>query len=597
MNRPLLLLFSLTLAVMGCHREILLECESFDHTGGWLIDPQFSLEMGSPYLLAHGLGRPVEDARTGFEVEAAGTYHLWARTKDWTSGRRGDEFSRFRILIDEVPTDRIPWFSEGWGWHYAGKVDLDKGEHEIVLRDSLGMDARCDAIYLSNRYREPGNEARFLEPFRRALLQESEHPDSVVRADLVVVGGGIAGCAAALAAAEKGLQVALVHDRPVVGGNASSEVRVHTLGVYGHFERILRQLDTEHYPNGSPEAFSDQEKRQRNMENAPGVTLYLNFRAYATVNGEGSLKAVDARHTASGQRIRFEAPLFADCTGDGWIGYWAGAECMYGREASGTYGEGWEEQGDLWSPAEADKSVMGASLLWRSQETEEASPFPEVPWAGDVAGDFPAREGSWQWEWISDELHQADQAEQIRDRLFMAIYASFANEKKKPDNEKLALEWVGHILGKRESRRIKGDYVYTFNDVREHRSFPDSVVVEERAVDVHYRQKDKDPARPEFLSEALYFEAGRYTIPYRSLYAADVSNLFMAGRCFSCSHLGLGGPRVMRTTGQMGAAVGYAAALCRTHDCSPRAIYEDHLSEYMALVLGADAQAGSPAME
>jgi hypothetical protein len=114
------------------------------------------------------------------------------------------------------------------------------------------------------------------------------------------------------------------------------------------------------------------------------------------------------------------------------------------------------------------------------------------------------------------------------------------------------------------------------------------VVEEVREVDVHYSQNKLDESKPDFLSEAMFYKADRYYIPFRSLYSKNITNLFMAGRCFSCSHVGLGGPRVMRTTGQMGAAVGYAASLCTSHQCSPRELYENHLSEYMGLVLNSN---------
>jgi hypothetical protein len=168
--------------------------------------------------------------------------------------------------------------------------------------------------------------------------------------------------------------------------------------------------------------------------------------------------------------------------------------------------------------------------------------------------------------------------------MLKAIYGSFYNQKRKPGAENLKLEWVSYLLGKRESRRLVGDYLYTFNDMRNSNTFPDAVVVEERAVDVHYRQDELDESKPDFLAEAMFYPAERYYIPYRSLYSKNINNLFMAGRCFSCTHVGLGGPRVMRTTGQMGAAVGYAASLCIEHLCSPRDIYEQHLDGYMQLI-------------
>jgi hypothetical protein len=393
-----------------------------------------------------------------------------------------------------------------------------------------------------------------------------------------------------MAAAEQGLKVALIHDRPVLGGNASSEIRVHTLGIYGYFERILRMLDTEHYPNGSPKALADEKKRHENVERFAGISLFLNYRAFQANTSEQLITSIDARHTSSGEAIRFEAPYFVDCTGDGWIGYWAGAEYHYGREPDTLYAESWEKYGELWSPEKEDQLVMGSSVLWRTYESDSVYEFPEVPWAMDVAGEYAAKQGTWNWELISDQWHQVDQAEQIRDHLLKAIYGSFYNEKQKPGMEHLKLEWVSYLLGKRESRRLVGDYLYTFNDMRESRRFPDAVVQEIREVDVHYPQKKLDKSKPDFLAEAMYYPAKPYQIPYRSLYSKNIGNLFMAGRCFSCSHVGLGGPRVMRTTGQMGAAVGYAASLCAAHQCSPREIYETHLEEYMELIKHSDSE-------
>jgi hypothetical protein len=133
---------------------------------------------------------------------------------------------------------------------------------------------------------------------------------------------------------------------------------------------------------------------------------------------------------------------------------------------------------------------------------------------------------------------------------------------------------------------LLGDYIYTFNDEKYMREFPDAVVVEKRSVDVHFSLAEQDPGKPDFLSEAMYYKVDHYYIPYRSLYSRNISNLFMAGRCFSCSHIGLGGPRVMNTTGQMGVAVGYAASLCKKYNQTPRGIYNHHLGELLKLVHG-----------
>jgi hypothetical protein len=574
---------ALVLLLSSCQKEIFVECESFENKGGWVVDPQFVEQVGSPYLMAHGMGVPVENASTTIQVPSRGSYHVWARTTDWAPGH-WDPPGTFNIWLggEKLP-ERMGEY-QGCGWNYAGKVKLRGGPVLVELEDLTGFNGRCDALYISNRYRTPTNQQDYLKDMRNRFSEDGGIPNQELAFDVVVVGGGLAGCAASIAAAEQGLKVALVHDRPVLGGNASSEIRVHTLGIYGHFERILKMLDTEHYPNGSPRALLDEQKRQQHMESYSNISLFLNYRAYQANTEDQLITSVDARHTSTGEAIRFEAPYFIDCTGDGWIGYWAGAEYNYGREPDTLYAESWEKYGELWSPEKEDRQVMGSSVLWRTTEADSACEFPEVPWAMEVAGQYAAKEGTWQWELISDRWHQVDQAEQIRDHMLKAIYGSFYNEKQKTGAEHLKLEWVSYLLGKRESRRLLGDYIYTFNDMRESHIFPDAVVYEVREVDVHYPLKREDESMPDFLSEAMYYPASPYQIPYRSLYSKNIDNLFMAGRCFSCSHVGLGGPRVMRTTGQMGAAVGYAASLCRSYQCTPRELYDNYLAEYLDLI-------------
>jgi hypothetical protein len=452
------------------------------------------------------------------------------------------------------------------------------------LNDLTGFDGRCDAIYLSTEKTSPPAELKELSQWRRKLLNESDIPLKTESFDLVVVGGGIAGCAASIAAAEQGLKVALIQDRPVLGGNASSEVRVHTEGITWRSDRILSMLNTVWWPNGSPESVLDDKKRHENMGKYQNISIFLNCRAYAANTTDSSITSVDARHTSTGETIRFSAPLYIDCTGDGWIGFWAGAEYMYGREDSLKYNENWDTYKELWSPAQPDNRVMGSSVLWRTVDTGSPVKFPEVPWAMDVAGEYSATTGTWNWEFSRNDLDQIKDAELIRDHMLKAIYSSFYNAKLKPENANLVLEWTSYLVGKRESRRLVGDYIYTFRDEKNMVEFPDAVVMEKRDIDVHYQQNLKDPSQPDFLSEALYYKVDHYYIPYRSLYSKNIKNLLMAGRCFSCSHVGLGGPRVMNTTGQMGVATGYAASLCKKYDTDPRGIYVSHIDELKNLI-------------
>ncbi len=578
-----LLFLWINLVWITAQTEILIEAESFPDKGGWMVDPQFVEQMGSPYLMAHGMGKPVANAATEVSVEKAGTYHVWARTKNWAPGKWNPP-GQFQILIDGKALNNKLGLTPGWGWEYAGEVTLGAEMVNLELADLTGFNGRCDAVFFSQSGQEPPDFGEKLAAWRKKMSQEPPAPPVTKEYDLVITGGGLAGCAAAIAAAEQGLKVALIHDRPVLGGNASSEIRVHTLGIYGKFERILSKIDTEHYPNGSPQAKKDQKKRDRNVKSYENIDLFLNWRAYDAVSKEQVIQYVDARHTSNGERIRFRAPLFIDSTGDGWIGYWAGAEYSYGRESVYKYGEAWDEWGELWSPEEPDNAVMGSSILWRTKVADAPKSFPEVPWAMEVAEDHAATAGEWYWEFSRNDLHQIHDGEEIRDHMLKAIFGSFYNAKQDPENEKYQLEWVSYLLGKRESRRLVGDHIFTFRDVTEDAEFPDSVVIEEREIDVHFQLNLQDEDAPDFLSKALFYKTDRYYIPYRSLYSRNINNLFMAGRCFSCSHVGLGGPRVMRTTGQMGAAVGYAASLCKKYKVNPRDIYTDYLEEYMELI-------------
>jgi FAD dependent oxidoreductase len=578
------------ISLASCKKEnntLFIEAESFDEKGGWVVDPQFVEQMGSPYLLAHGLGTPVANAKTEVNFAETGTYYIWVRTMNWAPGKWKAP-GTFHLIINQNEINKDLGTETGWNWQYVGKMDISNKKNIIELKDLTGFEGRCDAIYFSSNKQTPPRDNIELASWRKKQLKESDTPSQSQAFDLVIVGGGIAGCAAAISAAEQGLKVALVHDRPVLGGNASNEIRVHTLGITWHYERILSMLNTEHYPNGSPKALQEDIKRLNNIKKYNHISLFLSYRAYATNTINDSITSVDARNITTNKTIRFIAPYFIDCTGDGWIGYWAGADYIYGREDSLTYGENWPKHAELWSPGKPDNRVMGSSVLWRSVDIKQAYTFPDVPWAMETAKDYSEINGEWFWEFSSNELHQINDAEQIRDHMFKAIYGSFYNAKQKPANANIKLEWVSYLLGKRESRRLMGDYIYTFNDEKEMREFNDAVVMEKREIDVHYQENLRDTTLPDFLSKALFYKVDHYYLPYRCLYSRNIKNLFMAGRCFSCSHVGLGGPRVMNTTGQMGAAVGYASSLCVKYKTNPRAIYNNHIDELKELILNSN---------
>jgi hypothetical protein len=563
--------------------EVLVEAEAFAERGGWVVDQQFVDKMGSPYLLAHGMGKPVADARTTVTFPAAGTYRVHVRTKDWVPSF-ADGPGRFRVSVAGKELARVFGCSRReWGWEDGGTVEVPAGEVDIALHDLSGFEGRCDAIYFTTtRGAVPPNALKRMTPWRRRLLGLPETPPSAGEFDLVVVGGGISGCSAAIQAARLGLTVALIHDRPWLGGNASQEVRVHTLG---ESDRIVREIDTPHYPNGSAKAAASDRRRHAVVEAEKNIKLFMEWRAFASNTEGGRITSVDARRNTTGEEKRFAAPVFVDATGDGWIGYWAGAEYMKGREDRKRFGESM-------APERADNMTMGNSVLWNSYDTGAPAEFPDVPWAMDVAKGHSATAGEWYWEYaVADGLDTIEDAEEMRDHLFRAIYGSFRNAKKSPKNANRALKWVAYVAGKRESRRLVGDVILTEQMVIEHPEWPDAVVHESRDIDIHYPKKVRSGV--DFLSLARFTRIKRYWIPFRCLYSKNIENLMMAGRCLSATHVGLGSPRVMNTCGQMGVAVGCAAYVCKERSTTPRGVYEKHLDELMRLVRSGEAGGGA----
>jgi hypothetical protein len=583
--KALLLLVLIAFGVTAnAKSDLLVQAEHFANKGQWVLDQQFIEEMGSAYLLAHGMGVPVENASTEVTFPAKGKYHVWVRTKNWAPGNWAAP-GVFKLTINGKELKTTFGTETGWTWQYGGTKEIDKLKTKLELVDLKGFEGRCDAIYFSTERKAPPSDVAQLRKFYNQKLNDTYPNIKDEEFDFVVIGGGIAGCGAAIAAAEQGLKVALVNDRPVLGGNASKEVRVHTLGIYGKTSRILKMIDTKHWPNGSHKSIADNDKRQKNIDKYKNIHQFLFTRAYSVdMKNDSEIKAVNIKHLPTGKRTKLTAPVFVDCTGDGWIGYWAGAEYSYGRESKEKYGESWDKHGELWSPKKADNRTMGSSVLWNSMKASSAQTFPEVPWAMDVAKKHVAVNGEWYWEFGNNELNQMYDAEQIRDHVFKAIYGSFSNAKKLDKYRNQKLKFVAYIAGRRESRRLVGDYVFTGVDAVNGTKHEDDVVEETREVDIHFQRILKDKKQPDFLSTALFKHVPRYYIPFRSLYSKNISNLMMAGRNFSCSHVGLGGPRVMNTTGQMGIATGYAASLCKKHDVNPRGVYKKYIKDLRQLI-------------
>lgn len=406
--------------------------------------------------------------------------------------------------------------------------------------------------------------------------------NETARHDITVVGGGLAGVCAAIAAARLGRSVALINNRPVLGGNASSEVRVWVCGATGHGKNhhareggIMGELLVENQfrnPDGNPYYWDAVVLDAVRAE--PGITLYLNTDV-REVDAEGPdearrITSVTGWMMGSERRIRFESSLFLDCTGDGLIGHLAGAHHRIGRESRAEYDE-------PWAPETADDITLGSTLLFYTKDAGHPVKFVPPNFAKDITRtSIPQRRiikagdnGCAYW-WIEfgGELDTVHDNERIRDELWSVIHGIWDHIKNSGefDAANMTLEWVGSIPGKREYRRFLGDYVLHQGDILGQTEFADRVAFGGWSIDLH-------PPQGVYATEAgakqLYAD-GIYHIPYRSLYSVNTENLLFAGRNISASHVAFGSTRVMATCATIGQAAGTAAALCAAGDVTPR---------------------------
>ena len=578
--------------------EILIEAEEFNDFGGWVFDSQFDTEMGSPYLLAHGYGTPVADARTTIEMASAGTYKVWVRAKDWVPSHHP---GRFAVSIGDTRIDRT-FGADGldWSWEPGGSVDLGAGPIEIVLHDLTGFDGRCDAIYLTKNGSEPVNGAGpAARAWRRRLRGLPSEPVPAGDFDLVIVGGGVTGSVGALAAARLGLEVALVQNRPVLGGNASPEIGIGPRGEKGTLvaEAIARK------PNGGLQAM-------QLLQSEPKVTIFTECQVYALAMDGDSIASVDARQARSGREIRLSASQFIDCTGTAILGMLAGAPTMFGVESSAAFGESL-------APDEHLDQHHGHTVFFRTKMADDPVEFPDVPWALEVAKDFadlggqaqepgvdnadgpvvksfrPAENDSfanltrrlthyWEYGQWNDPYTEG---EHIRDHLLRAIYGTMSNVKTlEPDTwANLEFDWVAHVPGQGEFRRYIGDHVLTEQDIRDHVEFPDAVVKNSGAFCLHHPIHDDYSFRLKGWTWDTRDEEP-FDVPFRCLYSAHVDNLMMAGKHISVTHVAGSVTKFMGNGAQHAIATAVAASLCCRYAATPRQIHDRHLDELKSLV-------------
>ncbi len=653
MFRTALLILATTAIASG--QTVLVEAESFENHGGWKLDTQFIEIMGSPYMLAHGLGRPVKDATTTVKFQKMGTYRVLVRTKDWVGPWKAKGTpGRFQLLVDGKPLAKeFGTSGAGWHWQDGGEIKIESTEVQLALHDLTGFDGRCDAICFVGDGGEPppfrvevsptgdvsigghtvtsaelgtalrrraemfpkerievltnseimagetkdvcraisrtgltfvldiydGHRTRLTSHWwRKRVLGLPKEPEVKKGYDIVVIGGGYAGVATSLSAARMGCKVALIQNRPVLGGNGSSEVRVWAMGnirrgKYPRIGEIVEEFcDHAKKSPGTYKEFEDA-KKEAVVVAEKHIDLFLNHHAYKVETNENLIDAVYAFDTRTSAERRFEGRLFADCTGHGTIGFLAKAD--------------WDM---------TPKGRMGMSNMWAWDEGEKEVSYPETPWALDLAmKDFPYprdHHGQWFWEGGFDK-DPIKEAELIRDWNFRAVYGAFNAMKNKGGAAKhktAYLTWMAYVGGTRESRRLMGDVVLTQDDVVAKRDFKDGCVPSTWSIDLHYPRKEYAKKFPDdaFISIAKHDRridrAYGYPVPYRCFYSRNINNLFMAGRNISVTHEALGTTRVMKTCGMMGEVVGKAASICIKHECFPREVYTGYWSEMVRLL-------------
>ncbi|OXM82370.1 FAD-dependent oxidoreductase [Paenibacillus rigui] len=425
--------------------------------------------------------------------------------------------------------------------------------------------------------------------------------NETIQTELTVIGGGLAGMNAAIAAARLGRTVALVHNRPVLGGNSSSEVRVWVCGATAHgtnrYARetgIMGELFVENQyrnPEGNP-YFWDLTLLEA-VRAESNIQLFLNTDVHEVeAVGEAEdrkIISVTGWMMGSERRIRFESAMFLDCTGDGLVGFLAGAKYRIGREARHEYHEDW-------APEVADDITLGSTILFYTKDAGHPVKYVAPSFAKDItkttipmkrvirSGDSGCH--YWWIEW-GGELDTVHENERIRDELWSVIYGiwDYIKNSGQFDADHMTLEWVGALPGKREFRRFVGDYVLNQNDIIAQRPFEDRIAFGGWSIDLHPPQ---GMYSTESGSKHLHAD-GIYHIPFRSLYSANVSNLLFAGRNISASHVAFGTTRVMATCAVIGEAAGTGAALAVQHGVTPRDVYRRHLAELQQTMLRQDA--------
>ncbi|MGM9634871.1 MAG: FAD-dependent oxidoreductase [Candidatus Avispirillum sp.] len=575
---------------------IWIDAVDFSDYGGFAKETQFVREMGMPYLIADGVGKPVNPAATSFEVKQDGCYRFFVRTKNWLCDYAPDGIV---LEVDGVKSEHICAKCHTYGWNFEIGADfkLKKGSHTLKVYDTDGWFGRFAAVIITNDYDfTPSPELSRIKKQRNKMKGIVPTVRDMGSFDLIVAGGGVAGVTAAITAARYGLKTALINDRPVLGGNGSNEASVAVEGSAhrGYHEtgiiyEIKNVRESEHITwSEAFERFTSAEKL---------LSVYSDTLVTDADTEDGKITAVHAVNTNTLEEYKFSADYYIDGTGDAWLGYYAGANYPVGREAKFQHNESYAPicaDSNTMSGCGTDKVTEFDDTFFGFFATDTGHPveFKAPDWAFKLPeGNKLGREPDWldrgQW-WLEmpNDYDDLWEAEFVRDAMFRMgagyfdwLKNSWTNRERAANYELTAL---GKLNAKRESRRLIGDYIMTENDFDGNVHFPDAVCYSGWNIDVHH------------VDGIFSGEGGKFTlnkrvpitpIPLRALYSANVENLFMLGRCISVTHIGLGPTRVQLTGATMGQAVATAAFLCKKYGAAPRRVDIDYIDELQQLLL------------
>ncbi len=418
-----------------------------------------------------------------------------------------------------------------------------------------------------------------------------------MEADVVVVGGGLAGVCASLAAARNGASVVLVQDRPVLGGNTSSEICVHAGGAdhdgsrpHARESGIIEELrleDAVRDPDCVPVMWDlilyDAVRRE------PRITLLLNTSCWAAnMAAPDRIGSITAIRPSTHDTFTIEGAVFIDCTGDGWLGYFAGADFRQGREGPDEHGEP--------HALGPDKLTMGASLMFLARDVGRPVDFQPPSWARRflTCDALPHRHptlaphGFW-WNELGGKLDMTKDTERVRDELLATLLGLWDHIKNhcpqcRDQARTWQLVWFGWVPGKRETRRLLGDHILTEHDLVDAVLFDDRVAHGGWPIDIHPPGGLYDPEPPASFIPLKDI----YSIPLRALYSRNISSLLFAGRCISATHVAMGSTRLAATGAAMGQAAGTAAAMCAARSITPRELADRYIRQLQETLLRQD---------